>query len=95
MIDGMFGAFFEVIGVMTCVFFVAWGISLAYEAIKNKKPSNDTETEDCPEYCVTEDLYEFKRSVWEYMDGLECRLDVLEEDINAALATKVSKKKAR
>lgn len=92
MIDGVFGIFFETVGIMTVLFFVVWGIVLGYDALKN---NNTKDCDDDSVYCVEEDLHSFKKEMWEYMDSLECRLDILEEDINAALATKVSKKKSR
>ena len=99
MIDGMFGAFFEVVGFMTCVFFLLWGVSVLWTEFKSRNKNNDPpvgeyEDDDSP-YSVEEDLYDFKRSMWEYMNGLETRLDILEDDINVALATKVAKKKTR
>lgn len=99
MIDGMFGAFFQVVGFMTCVFFILWGVSILWTEFKsrnknNNPPVGEYEDDDSP-YSVEEDLYDFKRSMWEWMNGLESRLDILEDEINVALATKVSKKKSR
>ena len=96
MIDGMVGAFLEVVGLMAVLFFVLWGISVCWDEFKNRNKNNKPtvgEYEDDDTYSVEEDLYDFKRSMWEYMNGLETRLDILEDEINVALATKASKKK--
>jgi hypothetical protein len=98
MIDGMFGVFFEVVGFMTCVFFLLWGVSILWTEFKSRNKNNKPpvgEYEDDDTYSTEDDLYEFKRSMWDYMEGLETRLDILEDEVNVALATKVSKKKTR
>ena len=87
-----FGIVLQVIGLITVIGFVAYSLSVLWDYLKTKKYYEGDAVKVCepPTECQT--IQYQVEDILEWLDAVEERLDILEEDINAALATKVSKK---